>query len=201
MIVGRRFAWAHLPKTAGDATHLMLTAVPGLVTFADPPDSNDKHLPFFAREDEVAGKLLVMNMRRLPTWVLSAAHHRAMHGVHPTYRPLPMQSADELATNTDPDDLLRWMTDHGRFEVSRWLRAEQLESDVLSLLAELDVPGPTAQQAVGSVGRVNVGSYDRDVGVFFSEDQLAALYRSNPGWAAIEGRVYGDGCDGAAPAA
>jgi hypothetical protein len=193
VIIGERFAWAHLPKTAGDATHLMLTAVPGLVVFADPPDSNDKHLPFFAREQEVSGKLLVMNIRRLPAWVLSAASHRARHGVHPEYRPLPMQSADELVTSTDPDDLLRWMTDHGRFEVSRWLRTERLETDVLALLAELGVSEPSAVLAVGSVGWVNVGTYNREITAFFSDDQVAALYRSNPGWAAIEARVYADG--------
>ena len=77
MIIAERFAWAHLPKTGGDATHTMFAAVPGLILFADDPHSNDKHLPFFAREPEVAGKLLVMNIRRLPSWTLSAAHHRA----------------------------------------------------------------------------------------------------------------------------
>ena len=66
MVIGRRFAWAHLPKTAGDATCSMLVAVPGLVQFADRPDSNDKHIPFFGREAEVAGKLLAMNIRRQP---------------------------------------------------------------------------------------------------------------------------------------
>ena len=54
MIIAERFAWAHLPKTGGDATHTMFAAVPGLILFADDPHSNDKHLPFFAREREVA---------------------------------------------------------------------------------------------------------------------------------------------------
>ena len=87
MVIGRRFAWAHLPKTAGDATLAMFAAVPGLVQFADPVDSNDKHMPFFGREPEVAGKLLVMNIRRLPDWVFSGAQHKARHGVFPDYRP------------------------------------------------------------------------------------------------------------------
>ena len=56
------------------------------MTFADPPDSNDKHMPFFGREAEIAGKLLVMNIRRLPAWALSAAHHQAAHGVYPDYQ-------------------------------------------------------------------------------------------------------------------
>jgi hypothetical protein len=191
LVIGDRFAWAHLPKAAGDATHRMLCAVPGLVRSADPPDSNDKHLPFFARESEIAGKLLVMNIRRLPAWTLSGAHHQAIHGVHPDYSPLPLQSADEMTSKTDADDLLRWMTDHGRLRVGRWLRAEALEDDVIGLLAELGQLTDETRAAVRGVGRVNVGSYDRDRG--FTDEQISRLYRLNPTWARIEREVYADG--------
>ena len=44
-----------------------------------------------------------------------------------------------MTSKTDADDLLRWMTDHGRFAVDRWLRAEALEHDVFALLSELGV--------------------------------------------------------------
>ena len=84
----------------------MLAAVPGLMRFADPPESNDKHLPLFARESEVAGKLLVLNIRRLPACALSGAHHRAVHGVHPEYQPLPAETAEQIASKTDAHDLL-----------------------------------------------------------------------------------------------
>jgi hypothetical protein len=192
VVIGEHFAWAHLPKTAGDATHAMFAAVPELVRFADPPDSNDKHLPFFAREPEVAGKLLVMNIRRLPAWTLSGAHHKALHGVHPDYRPLPLETAEEMTTKTDADDLLRWMTDHGRFSVSRWLRAESLEQDFLSLLSELGVLTAEARRRVRTVGRVNEGSYERALERWFSDAQIDRLYARNPDWAAIERAIYGD---------
>src|SRR5258708_22817441 len=105
------FVWAHLPKTGGDATREMLCAVPGLVRFDDPPDSNDKHMPFFGREEEIAGKLLVMNIRRLPTWTVSGAHHKATHGEDPHYTPQPLPTVEEMASSTDAEDLLRRMTD------------------------------------------------------------------------------------------
>src|SRR2546421_418081 len=145
MVIRRRFAWAHLPKCAGDATTLMLAAVPGLVQFADPSSSNDKHIPFFGREAEVAGKLLAMNIRRLPAWAVSAAQHRARHGVYPDYQPAALDSADQMTSRTDPDDLLRWMTDHGRFSVGKWLRVERLQHDVLELLEELGKLTPQAR--------------------------------------------------------
>ena len=83
----------------------MLAAVPGLMRFADPPESNDKHLRLFARESEVAGKLLVLNIRHLPEGALSGAHHRAVHGVHPEYQPLPAETAEQIASKTDAHDL------------------------------------------------------------------------------------------------
>jgi hypothetical protein len=190
VVIGERFAWAHLPKAGGDATAVMFAAVPGLVRFADPFNSNDKHMPFFGREEEVAGKLLVMNIRRLPSWSLSAANHKVVHGVFPEYRPLPMMSAAEMAASTEPDDLLRWMTDHGRFSVDRWLRAEELRHDVLALLSELGVLTPDVRAAVPAVGRVNAAGYDRTLP--FTADQLRQMYAKNPAWAAIERQVYGD---------
>jgi hypothetical protein len=190
MVIGDRFVWAHLPKTGGDATAAMFAAVPGLVRFADAPDSQDKHLPFFGRESELHGRLLVMNIRRLPAWTVSAGHHAAKHGVHPDYKPIPLPSADELTSSADADGLLRWMTDQGRIEVNRWLRSESLEEDVLALLDELGVLTADVRERVPAVGRVNVGSYASDE-IAFSDTQVRRLYELNPMWAAIERRAYG----------
>lgn len=192
VVIGRRFAWAHLPKTAGDATCSILISVPGLVQFADPLDSNDKHLPFWAREREVGGRLRVMNIRRLPAWALSGAQHRSRHGVHPDYEPTSLESYEEMTSRTDADDLLRWMTDHGRLGVERWLRTEHLVQDVLSLLEELGELTPEAEAGVHAVGRVNEGGYPHELVRQFTGEQLARLYAINPEWASIERRVYGE---------
>ena len=170
----------------------MLAAVPGLVRFADPPDSNDKHLPFFAREAEVEGKLRVMNIRRLPAWILSAAHHRAANGVFPDYRPLPLETPDEMTDKTDADDLLRWMTDHGRFAVDRWLRAESLDRDVLALVADLGALNRRVERRIRGVGRVNVGDYDRSLHDRLTDSQIRGCYTRNPDWAEIELEIYGN---------
>jgi hypothetical protein len=169
----------------------MLLAVPGLVEFADPLDSEDKHTPFFGRELEVRGKLLAMNIRRLPAWALSGAQHKARHGVYPDYAPVPLESFDQITSRTDADDLLRWMTDHGRFTVEHWLRTERLEQDVLDLLEALGALTPAAREAVLAVGRVNVGGYPPELVDELSAEQVARLYALNPGWAEVERRVYG----------
>jgi hypothetical protein len=191
VVIGRRFAWAHLPKTAGDATCTMLLAVPRLVQFADPLDSNDKHLPFFGREAQVTGKLLAMNIRRLSAWALSGARHEARHGTHPEYQPRSLETFDQITSRTDADDLLRWMTDHGRFRIDRWLRAEHLEDDVLGLLADLGELTPHARRAVLGVGRVNEGWHAPDLEPEFTREQVARVYALNPLWTETERRVYG----------
>jgi hypothetical protein len=191
LVITDTFVWAHLPKTGGDATRRMLLAVPGLVRFADPADSEDKHLPFFAREDETAGRHRVMNIRRLPAWALSGAQHKARHGLHPEYTPLPLESLDTIARRTDAD-LLRWMTDHGRLAVNRWLRAESLEQDLIAFLDDGGLLDGAARSAIQAVGRVNQGDYDGSLIAGFTDEQLARLYAANPVWAEVERAVYGE---------
>ena len=104
MVIGDDFVWAHLPKTGGDATLAMFRVFPDLVQFADPDDSNDKHAQFESRAQEIRGKVLAMNFRRLPAWVLSRAQHVARRGIYPDYEPQPMGTPDELAESSFPDD-------------------------------------------------------------------------------------------------
>ena len=57
MVIGERFAWAHLQKTGGSATFAMFRLFPELIVFADPAEDRDKHSSFGAREDLIAGKV------------------------------------------------------------------------------------------------------------------------------------------------
>jgi hypothetical protein len=190
VVIAEQFAWAHLPKAAGTATQQMLTAVPGLVVYASPTDSNDKHDPFTEHGPAVAGKLLVMNIRRLPSWALSYAHHKAVAGLWPRYEPLPMPSVEEMAEDGTPDEMLGWMTNDGEFEIDRWLRTESLTEDVLGLLSEV---GALTRRARRGVERVPwVGKpYDHKVESTFGPEQVRRMYERNPLWAEVERRVYG----------
>jgi hypothetical protein len=192
VVIGDDFAWAHLPKAGGDATQAMFESVPGLVAFADPTDSNDKHLAFSNRRELVSGKLLVMNIRRLPAWILSASHHKARAGIHPEFRPLPMASAEEMAENTEGSGALWWMTEGGQIGIDRWLRTEHLQEDVLSLLEDVGAVGPGVARLVGAVGRRNAANYDHDLATWFSAAQIRQMYERNPLWAGIERSAFGN---------
>lgn len=190
MVIAERFAWAHLPKAAGTATQEMFVAVPNLVEFQTPTDSNDKHDAFWAHEEAIEGKLRAMNIRRLPSWVLSAAHHKVVSGVWPEFEPLPMLTVEEMVDSTEPDDALRWMTDGPRIAVDHWLRQEHLAEDVETLLIETGTSPQVAREAVESVSWVGK-PYDHNVAKAFSPDDVKRMYHRNPGWAEAEQLAYG----------
>jgi hypothetical protein len=191
MVIGKDFAWSHLPKTGGDATLAMFHMVPDLIEFADEDDSNDKHAHFHSRAQQVRGKILVMNIRRLPAWVLSRAQHVSRWGKWPAYEPIPMPNADQLAASTFPDDRLMLHTSDGWFWPDHWLRMETLAEDFLLFVSSLRDITDAERQQVMSVGEINAAEYDRDVESRFTPDQIRQLYLNNPSWATLEQELYG----------
>jgi hypothetical protein len=191
MLITAKFAWAHMGKTGGDATQQMLEAVPGLVEWAHSPDSNAKHDPFVRHAEAISGRLRVMNIRRLPAWILSMAYHRRTHGPWPDDQPHYMPTADEMAANLDGDNVLRYMSDGPRFPVERWLRQENLADDVAALLDQLGRLTEAARQAIASVA-YRAKAYDHDLESWFTDEHIRTMYRLNPGWAEVERKVYGD---------
>jgi hypothetical protein len=192
MVVGERFAWAHLPKTAGMATARFFKLFPELVVFADPDDTNDQHTPFSERREQLQGKVLAMNFRRLPVWVLSRAQHVARHGIYPDYQPIPMDAPEVLADSPFPDSRIAIFTDEGRIKIDRWLRSESITSDFLEFISEFtEVTGDRRRQ-VEEMGPVNTHEYDKDVSTWFSPDLIERMYAANPNWARLEREIYGD---------
>jgi hypothetical protein len=192
MVIGKDFAWAHLPKTGGDATLSMFRVFIDLVEFADREDSNDKHAHFRSRAQRIRGKLLVMNIRRLPAWALSRAQHVSRRGVYPDYEPLPMARLDELADSSFPDSRLMLHTDNGWFWPDHWLRMETLAADFIDFVSGLRDVSDTERKRVTALGPVNAAKYDHEIASWFTPEQVQRMYRNNPSWATVEQEVYGD---------
>jgi hypothetical protein len=192
MVIGREFAWAHLPKTAGMATAKLFKLFPEVIVYIDPEDTNEKHTTFRERADEVSGKLLAMNLRRLPVWVLSRAQHVSRWGIYPDYQPIPMDSPEELASSPFPDTRIEVYTDGGRFEIERWLRAEHLDADFVDFISSYTDVTDERRQSVRDLGPVNAHEYDHEVDNWFGPDLIKLMYERNPTWAEVEQRVYGN---------
>jgi hypothetical protein len=191
MVIGERFAWAHLPKSGGSATTQLFRLFPEVIVFQDVDHNNDKHTLFRDRSDQVEGKVLAMNLRRLPFWVLSRAQHVARWGIHPDYTPIPMDSPRTLSESGFPDTRLALFTDNGRFTIERWIRMESLGDDFLTFISEWTDVSAEREQEVRGLAPVNALEYDHDIGSWFTQDQITSMYRANPHWAEVEERLYG----------
>jgi hypothetical protein len=188
VVIGEQFAWGHLRKTGGSATLRLFQLFPHLVLAADPNEDEDKHRPFAEREDEVRDKLLVCNIRRLPSVVLSWSHHVNTWG-HKG-RPAPMRSPHEMSESSWPDRWLSEMTDRGRFKIGWWLRWENLVDDFIHFVSRFTTVSDDKRAQILELGRINALRYDHDVTHWFSNEQMARLYENNPIWAAAEREAY-----------
>jgi hypothetical protein len=191
VVIGEGFAWAHLPKAGGSATTELFRLFPELIVFQDVDHNNDKHTLFRERTEQIAGKVLGMNLRRLPFWVLSRAQHVARRGIHPDYEPIPMDSPRTLSESSFPDTRIALFTDNGRFRIDRWIRMETLGDDFLAFISEFTDVSPEREEGVRGLAPVNALEYDHDIGNWFTAEQIRTMYRCNPRWAELEERLYG----------
>jgi hypothetical protein len=192
MVIGHLFAWGHVPKTAGDYTLAMFKLFPNLIEHADAVDSHEKHALFTDRSTRVAGKQLALNIRRLPQWTLSLVHHRNRWGEYPSYEPLAMLSPFAMASQPFGDIALKDRAANDGMVIDRWLRAERLSEDFLEFISQFTRVSSPEREAVARLGRRNVGHYERAVAHWFTSDHIVAMYRTNPLWASVERRAYGD---------
>ncbi len=193
MIIGKDFAWGHLGKTAGDATYQLFQRVaPDLVEFAHQPTERAKHQPFADASMEVLMKeTLVLNIRRLPAWVLSNAQHRARSGTAADPAPQPLPPSSVLAESREADRGLGQFTANGRIRIDRWLRVEHLREDFLDFVAERRSITDAEARIARRLETKPPGRYDHDLRKTFTDRQIRNLYLENPAWAQAELKAYG----------
>jgi hypothetical protein len=193
MVIGERFAWCHMQKTGGDATLQLFELFPDLVLRADARNLQAKHASFAEREDEIAGKLLLCNIRRLPAWMLSWHQHHSQHrSPGPDGKPVSMRSPQQLAELPRGDRRLAHFTGGGRFTIDRWLRMEHLAEDFTAFVSELTALTEGDRHNIATYPPVNTLEYDHTLEHWFTSEQLRVMYSNNPVWAALEQRLYGD---------
>jgi hypothetical protein len=202
MVIGRDFVWGHLPRAGGDATSVLFGRLPDLVLYCDDPASNEKHVRFSRAPLDIAGKQRVLNMRRLPSWMLSYIQKTCTDGLYPEFKPLPLPSRSEILDPSSeyrfkgapktlalmPDELLGIYEPHS---VDVWLKMEQLREDFLQFVSTKRSLTDHEVYLVKVWETKAPLPYDHDVSKFFSNDDVRTLYRNNPVWAEMERQVYG----------
>jgi hypothetical protein len=192
MVIGERFAWGHLQKTGGDATFELFHLFPDLIVFADARNTEAKHASFADRADQIEGKLLASNIRRLPGWTVSWAQQRARLSRRPDGRPVPMNSPEQMVRVPRADTRLSALTGNGRFPVERWLRMEHLAEDFCDFISAFTDLDEDARGRIAAFPDVNAMAYDHDPTHWFTPERIRRLYENNPLWAAAEREAYGD---------
>ena len=112
-----------------------------------------------------------MNMRRLPSWIISYGHHIARAGLFRDYVPLPMPSREEMVASVVPDTTLNHFLQDGRFHIDCWIRMEHLREDLLGFIAEMTDVLPSHRQTLAAFPRVNAMDYYYEVSRWLSPSQ------------------------------
>ena len=172
MVIGERFAWGHLQKTAGDATLGLFGLFPDVVLFADPRNTEEKHASFADRSAEVEGKLLAANIRRLPAWTVSWAQHRARIATRPDGGPVPMNSPEQMVRVPRADTCLGALTAGGRYRIERWIRMEHLVEDFADFLGAFVDLDDAARERIAAFPVVNALRYDHDPEHWFTPERV-----------------------------
>lgn len=206
MVIGEKFAWAHIGKTGGDATHKLFSFVPDLIIENDLFKGEKteqgklvgiKHDTFQHRG--IKNKLLLLNIRKLPSWVLSWAFHQLI------YKPLASKNYScrftkyilehnelppDLCETTWGDDQIMRYTDNGNLRIDRWFRMENLREDLIDFLSTIRKITDKERASILNSPTKSSMNYNHDIKNYFTKSQIKTLYEHNPLWAQVEYEYY-----------
>jgi hypothetical protein len=199
MIVGKQFVWLHFPKSGGHAVDQALkAALKGNEAAFDPPDYVGWHDSIEDRRrrdssNQLAGKTLISGFRRLPYWMLSRIHYEAARPPYLAASRDMLRRGEFFHQNGQIGRADEYIVHYDAARISRWVRTEHLAQDFLEHFGAILGPG-VAGAAIRKVRRIVNGAqlnYIRDLGFYFTPDELSGLYEANPLWAELERRLYG----------
>ncbi len=225
MVIGDKFVWSHMGKTGGDATAQYFEIVKHLVTYSDSLSDPRKHDTFQIKQealnlDLTESRERLMNIRRLPSWLLSNANHlnaryaipirrrelrQGRHGWSESIqRGLKIVQKPYLRANflrrpllrllirskTQPADVTLKAFMCGH--VDHWLRQEHLAEDFTRVVGRFGTITDEQTQDILNLGSVNVSSYDDRLRKGFTKEDLRVMYANNPLWAEVEAIAYGN---------
>ena len=210
MVIGERFAWGHLGKTGGDSTLEMFRVVGNVILYADPQESPEKHDTFVQKEkktglDLTNGKERILNIRRLPSWVMSFVTFQNQNYQVPINKELILKGriwneARSWLKEGTPSYVMAffelWIDDFLRSyesdKVTHWLRVERLAEDFIRVISNFTVIGEDQKARIRQIRRNVNDKYDRRIEAWFSPEELTGLYEHCPLWASVEKKVYGN---------
>ncbi|MEH6515134.1 MAG: hypothetical protein V7742_00530 [Halioglobus sp.] len=198
VIIGESFIWIHFPKCAGTTTTFVLLdnfATDTSIAFDEVGGGEPIwHDSVTERQRRINASLVdrdvLANIRRLPAYIVSKIHYT--ESLNPDIRHtkehlLTGQFMESNGLDNSADNLLRH---YQARKVGHWIRTEHLKEDFVSVFGRyLDLAG---KDLSALTEKTNSTDYARDLGKWYSRREMARLYDTNPLWAKLERRVYGN---------
>lgn len=198
MIIGTDFVWLHFPKCAGTFTEKLIRSIDDGTNNIeyDPIDPENViwHQNINERENLTGNRLrekrIISNFRRLPFWVISRIQfekNRSGREVnHDLYR---MGCFFESNGNINLAD--RYLSIYGSPCVNHWIRVEHLKEDFNSVFSEYLSYDLNRYENFFD-RKINASGWEGSIKDWFDYEDLVALYSTNPNWARLENRLYGN---------
>jgi len=189
MILAPNYIIGHIQKTGGDPVKQIMKALslPGVIVPDHAADNPKKHQTF-KQAGVLDGRKLVLGIRRLPTWEVSAMWHSHLHGGE-FGEPWPYYEANELVHHIYGERLLKKWLDGG-VEIAHWIRMEFLREDLYSFLKTQHELTKEQVDTIFNLPTKPHNSYDHDLTRYFKSHHLSAIYNASPVWTALEQKLY-----------
>jgi hypothetical protein len=190
MVIGDKFVWGHLGKTGGNSVKLMFDVLVQLNLEKDDLSDPKKHNYFDSREKALQqsfkNKKKIMNIRRLPSWILSFAHHRERHDNYPLQKDKLLQGmVREIQAD---EEIIRWIKSAGG-SIDHWLRTEYLTEDFIDVISSFASITEQQMQQIRSIHKTRA-YYNKKVRDWFTNDELKKIYGCCPVWSSLEEELY-----------
>lgn len=202
MIIGKSFAFAHIPKTGGDALLQYFKLLPDLLETWDDVDSPRKHEPFAARPGALEKPILLLCLRNHVAWALSMLHELQRQPTMLARHKLDGSRVfetdylfDHVLPAVGPDVQLAPFLKGVDPAKLYWLRCEHLKSDFLKFVRThlRDLTEEETDRIIDCLGAPKGRlQYTHGVDDVFDAAYIQRLQRENPLWCYVEGWVYSD---------
>lgn len=200
-MVGERFVWLHIPKTAGDATLLMFRQLDHDWRLIDPHTDPRKHQTLAearARVPDLDRLDVIANLRRLPEVALSYFHHMQRHGANErhasgrSFGELTFREYVEYVIGHPESQSYDWILDNhlGDRDADHWLRVSDLAGSFADVIGRYVEISDEARARIGTV-TANLGTYEKGLARWYEPGEIERLYANCPRWADAERKVYG----------
>lgn len=212
MIIGNNFVWGHIPKTGGTSAEKIFDIIGEntKIIHIDRRKNVLKHDNFDIKQKRLKINLdqkrkRILNIRRLPIWVLSFANHKSwkipftrqdvLNGRVNSLYPLDnmkVKTLEEAWRSTkvyNPDEFLEHFM-CGR--VDHWIRTEYLAQDTINVMANYTKLSKNQKDRIKKV-YLNKRSYNKNIKDWFqTKKEMKQIYDKNPLWSKVELEIYGN---------